>query len=131
MKKWMVFGLAASLLFQTGCRMESSQNHLQGAVMADSKDKIGGKSGAERAEELKIFLGRIEGITGSAVIVEGHTAIIGLRTQAQTQAEANRIMDAAEEAAKAYGTEIQNVSVTVTESIVSLIEVEEKKRMGK
>lgn len=118
------------LIFCGGCGAAPVQNHLQKALTAEDREMVGGKSQAERAEEIKSFLGRIDGITGSAVVVEGHTAIIGLRMEGVTQDEAQQIMARTEAAAIAYGTEIENVSVTVTDTIVSLIEAEEKKRMA-
>lgn len=116
------------LIFCGGCGAAPVQNHLQKALTAEDREMVGGKSQAERAEEIKSFLGRIDGITGSAVVVEGHTAIIGLRVDGVTQAQAQEIMKEAEYTAIAFGTEIENVSVTVTDTLVSLIEAEEKER---
>lgn len=128
MKKWVLFFGIFVAGFLGGCGAAPVQNHLQKALTAEDREKIGGKSPAERAEEIKSFLVRIEGITGTAVVVEGHTAIIGLRVDGVTQAQAQEIMKEAEYMAIAFGTEIENVSVTVTDTLVSLIEAEEKER---
>ncbi|MBM6829156.1 hypothetical protein H9X85_05200 [Anaerotignum lactatifermentans] len=128
MKK-LALTICLALCFFSGCGAAPVQNHLQKALPAEDEEKIGGKSPAERAEEIRSFLGQIYGITGSAVVVEGHTAIIGLRLDGVTQSQAQQIMKETENMTLCYGTGIDNVSVTVTDTIVSLIEAEQRKRM--
>lgn len=107
----------------SGCRMEMAENHM-GGIFANETEQ----SQAQRAEAVKEELYKIEGITGSAVVIEGHTAIIGLRTKEMGKKQAKLLIAQVEQVVKNTKVDIQNVSVTTKESIVTLIEKEEKER---
>lgn len=89
---------------------------------------MNGKSPEERALEIKTAISRVDGVSASAVIVEGRTAIIGVRTDAQESKEIGRLTRAVRNAARQTDTEVYAVSVTVNDEIVTQIEEEERSR---
>lgn len=123
MKVAKIFAILFLVMLFGGCKMQLAENHM-GGIFANQTEKSGG----ERADAVKEELGKIEGITGSAVVIEGHTAIIGLRLEEMEKKEVKTLIEQAERAAKNAEADIQTVSVTTKESIVTLIEKEEKKR---
>lgn len=128
MKKWIVFGL---LLFLTGCKAEMTEESQQQLHFVKADLEVGDKTPEERALTVKMRLDQIDGIIGTAVVVEGRTAIIGLRLESgMEQNEIDAVKREADAAAKAAGVEIDNTSVTDNGYIVSLIEDMERKRAG-
>ena len=103
MKKYVVFLL---FFFLCGCAGQQTTTSL--AAVTESPQK--------RAEQIRLALLEVPGVTDSAVVVAGHTAIIGL----------GRLMEEAETAARGADANLQMVSVTVNEAIVSRME----ERMG-
>ncbi len=93
-------------------------------------DMMGDKTQEERAAAIKKRLGQLDGILGSAVVVEGHTAIIGLRTDGTDQEKIRQIRRAADTAAKDADEYIESTSITTNGRIVALIEEMERKRAG-
>lgn len=79
------------------------------------------ESPGERVAQIRTALLDIPGVTDSAVVVAGHTAIIGLRTEAEGAA-LGRLMQEAERAAIGADGSLQMVSVTANEAIVSRME---------
>jgi len=105
----------------SGCRATVTENNLSGIHLVKANEKLGEKTQAERAQSIKALLHNINGITGNAVIVEGHTAIIGLRLEEGMESDATRLRKEADK----Y---INNTSITTNVNIVSLIEEMERKR---
>lgn len=118
------------MLFCTGCRAEATENNLSQLHFVKVDDMVGDKSQEERAAAIKKRLGQMEGIIGSAVVVEGHTAIIGLRTEATAQETLGLMRREADAAAKDADEYIENTSITTNGRIVALIEEMERKRAG-
>lgn len=75
----------------------------------------------ERAQQIQKALMEVPGVTDSAVVVAGHTAIIGLRTK-ETGTALGRLMQEAETAARGADKHLQMVSVTANEAIVERME---------
>lgn len=117
-----------SVLVLSGCRATVTENNLSGIHMVKADEKIGEKTQAERAQSIKALLHNINGISGNAVIVEGHTAIIGLRLDEGMESDATRLRQEADNAAREADEYIDNTSITTNENIVSLIEDMERKR---
>lgn len=118
-----VFAVALS-----GCDNNSVQNHLFGATPITSLLQPEEKTPTERVLQIKKTLGAINGIAESAVVVEGHTAIVGLRLHENaTQYEA-RLVQEAKRAIKQADDDTQTTSVTTNEWIVSLIAQAEAER---
>lgn len=129
--KTRIFFLAAALaLVCAGCRAEATENNLSQLHFIKYDDIIGGKTQEERAADIKKRIGQMDGVTGSAVVVEGRTAIIGLRTEAAGQEQLGRMRREADAAAKDADEYIQSTSITTNSRIVALIEEMERKRAG-
>ncbi|MBQ7083803.1 MAG: YhcN/YlaJ family sporulation lipoprotein [Anaerotignum sp.] len=128
MKKWIVFGM---LLFLTGCRAEMTEESQQQLHFVKAEQEVGDKTPEERALAIKMRLDQIEGVIGTAVVVEGHTAIIGLRMQkGMEQNEMDAVKRKADAAAMEAEASIESTSITTNSYIVSLIEDLERKRAG-
>ncbi|MDD3394434.1 MAG: hypothetical protein EOM28_06090 [Clostridia bacterium] len=112
----------------SGCSTTAVENNLSGVHFVKADDNIGEKTAKERAQSIKALLHQMNGITGNAVVVEGHTAIIGLRLEEGMQNEASRLTKEADIAAREADEYINNTSITTNEKIVSLIEEMERKR---
>ncbi|WP_313526875.1 YhcN/YlaJ family sporulation lipoprotein [Anaerotignum sp.] len=127
MWKKLCFIILATLSF-SGCSATATENNLSGVHFVKADDKLGEKTPEERASSIKNLLHQINGITGNAVIVEGHTAIIGLRLEDGMKNEATRLSREADNAAREADEYINSTSITTNERIVSLIEDMERKR---
>lgn len=108
MKKYVVFLL---LFLLCGCAGQRTATSLA-AVTENPK---------ERAQQIQKALMEVPGVTDSAVVVAGHTAIIGLRTEEKGTA-LGRLMQEAETAARGADKHLQMVSVTANEAIVDRME---------
>ena len=94
-------------------------------------EEVGDRTQEERALMVKNRLGQIKDVIGTAVVVEGHTAIIGLRLEENM--EQNREASVRKEAdvlAKGADADIESTSVTTNTYIVALIEKMERQRAG-
>ena len=108
MKKYVVFPLCFLLC---GCAGQQTAASLS-AVTENPK---------ERAQQIQKALMEVPGVTDSAVVVAGHTAIIGLRTK-ETGTALGRLIQEAETAARGADKHLQMVSVTANEAIVERME---------
>ncbi|WMI81358.1 YhcN/YlaJ family sporulation lipoprotein [Anaerotignum sp. MB30-C6] len=125
-KKLWVLSLAVFCF--CGCSATVTENNLSGIHFVKANEKLGDKTPEERALTIKGLLHQINGISGNAVIVEGHTAIIGLRLESGMEDEAKRLSQEADNAAREADEHINNTSITTNARIVSLIEEMERKR---
>lgn len=117
-----------TMMVCSGCSATVTENNLSGVHIVKANEKMGEKTQAERAQSIKVFLHKINGISGNAVIVEGHTAIIGLRLADGMEADATRLRQEADAAAREADEYINNTSITTNQNIVSLIEDMERRR---
>lgn len=108
MKKYLIVPLVFLLC---GCAGEQTATSLAAVT----------ESPGERAAQIRTALLDIPGVTDSAVVVAGHTAIIGLRTEAEGTALGQLIREA-ERAAKGADSNLRMVSVTANEAIVARVE---------
>jgi len=120
--------LALAVLAFSGCSATATQNNLSRINFVKANSQMGDKTPEERAESIKKFLHQINGLKGNAVIVEGHTAIIGLRLEKGMEDDITRLSREADTAARQADEYIDNTSITTNERIVSLIEEMERKR---
>ncbi len=119
------------LICCVGCKAEVTEDSLSQVHFVKAEREIGDKTPEERAMAVKNRLGQIDGGIGTAVVVEGHTAIIGLRVEERMeQNEISAVKKEVEQKAKGAGVFIETTSITTNSYIVSLIEEMERKRAG-
>ncbi len=115
----------------SGCRAEATENNLSQLHFVKYDDMVGEKTPEERAVAIKRRIYQIDEVMGCAVVVEGHTAIIGLRLEENMeQNNMSRVKKEADSAAKEADEFIESTSITMNSYIVSLIEDMEQKRAG-
>ena len=73
--------LVLLMIFCTGCKAEMTEEAQQKIHFVKAEQEIGDRTPEERALIIKTRLKEIDEIIGTAVVVEGHTAIIGLRLE--------------------------------------------------
>ena len=129
MKKGILFFLL--LLFCGGCKAEMTEKDQQKLHFVKAEAEIGDKTPEERAMTIKNRLKQIKEIEGTAVVVEGHTAIIGLRLkEVLEQNEISSVRKEVDLAAREADVSVESTSVTANNYIVSMIEEMERRRAG-
>ena len=129
MKKMMLVILI--LLFCGGCKAELTEKDQQKLYFVKAETEVEDKTPEERAMTIKNRLKQIKEIVGTAVVVEGHTAIIGLRLkEGLEQNEISAVKKEADLAARGADVSVESTSVTTNDYIVSMIEEMERKRAG-
>lgn len=126
MKKVILIVISCYLL--CGCSTKGIQNNLSQIRIARGQEITSEKSNAERAKIIKENILTLEELKGAAVVVEGNTALIGLRIKKEWLEDGMRIKKEAGNLAKEADEAIQNTSVTVNENITKMIEQMEHKR---
>lgn len=123
--------LLLAVFFCTGCKAEMTEEAQQKVHFVKADLEVGDKTPEERAMTIKTRLKQIDEVVGTAVVVEGHTAIIGLRLEENLeQNEIDSVKKEADSAAKNADVYIENTSITTNSYIVSLIEDMERSRAG-
>ena len=129
MKKGILFFLL--LLFCAGCKAEMTEKDQQKLHFVKAEAEIEDKTPEERAMTIKSRLKQIKEIEGTAVVVEGHTAIIGLRLkEGLEQNEISAVKKDVDLAAREADVSVESNSVTTNVYIVSMIEDMERRRAG-
>ena len=129
MRKW--FMMILILAVCVGCRAEMTEKAQQKIHFVKAGQEIGDRTPEERGMIIKNRLKQLDECIGTAVVVEGRTAIIGLRLQdGMEQNEIDAVKIKADALAKESDVSIENTSVTTNSYIVSMIEEMERKRAG-
>ena len=125
-------GMIFLILFLcAGCKAELTEEAQQKIHFVKAEEEVGDRTPEERAMLLKNRLKQIEEVEGTAVVVDGRTAIIGLRLKSgMEQNEVDAVKRKVDALAKSADVDIQNTSVTVNDYLVGLIEEMERKRAG-
>ena len=119
------------LFLCVGCKAEMTEEPQQKIHFVKAEEEIGDRTPEERAMILKNRLKQIEEVEGTAVVVDGRTAIIGLRLKSgMEQNEVDAVKRKVDALAKSADVDIQNTSVTANDYLVGLIEEMERKRSG-
>ena len=119
------------LFLCVGCKAEMTEEAQQKIHFVKAEEEIGDRTTEERAMILKNRLKQIEEVAGTAVVVEGKTAIIGLRLKNDMeQNEIDTVKRKADVLAKSAEADIEHTSVTANDYLVGLIEEMERKRSG-
>ena len=123
--------LVLLMVFCTGCKAEMTEEAQQKIHFVKAEQEIGDRTPEERALVIKTRLKEIDEIIGTAVVVEGHTAIIGFRLEGGLeQNEIDSVKRKADALAKGAEVSIESTSITTNSYIVALIEDTERKRAG-
>ena len=118
-------------VFCVGCQAEMTEEAQQKTHFVKAEQEIGDRTPEERGLIIKNRLTQIDGILGTAVVVEGHTAIIGLRLQdGMEQNEIDAVKRKADTLAREAEVSVAHTSVTTNGYIVAMIEEMERKRDG-
>ena len=109
--------------FEKICCFSASFPALRLCGAADSYQSGCGDRQSPRSvlSRYKKALLEVPGVADSAVVVAGHTAIIGLRTK-ETGTSLGRLIQEAERAARNADQNLQMVSVTANDAIVDRME---------
>ena len=119
------------LFLCVGCKAEMTEEPQQKIHFVKAEEEIGDRTPEERAMILKNRLKQIEEVAGTAVVVEGKTAIIGLRLKnAMEQNEVDAVKRKADVLTRSAEVDIEHTSVTANDYLVGLIEEMERKRSG-
>ena len=119
------------LVFCTCCSAEMTEEDISKAHFVKAEWEVEDKTPEERAMVIKARLKQIDEIIGTAVVVEGHTAIIGLRLEENMeQNEIDAVKKEVDATAREADVSVESTSVTANSYIVSLIEDMERRRAG-
>ena len=119
------------LFLCVGCKAEMTEEAQQKIHFVKAEEEITDRTPEERVMIIKSRLKQMEEVVGTAVVVDGKTAIIGLRLKNDMeQNEMDTVKRKADALAKSADADVENVSVTVNDYLVGLIEELERKRAG-
>ena len=119
------------LFLCVGCKAEMTEEAQQKIHFVKAEEEINDRTPEERVMIIKSRLKQMEEVAGTAVVVDGKTAIIGLRLKNDMeQNEMDTVKRKADALAKSADADVENVSVTVNDYLVGLIEELERKRAG-
>lgn len=119
------------LFLCVGCKAEMTEEPQQKIHFVKAEEEIGDRTPEERAMILKNRLKQIEEVAGTAVVVEGKTAIIGLRLKNGMEQNAiDAVKRKADVLTRSAEVDIEHTSVTANDYLVGLIEEMERKRSG-
>lgn len=113
-----------------GCAqdMRGLENNLS-EIRAAETEKVEGRSSSERAENVKENIMKIQELDGASVVIEGRTALIGLRIKENNTKDIERIKKEASRLAKEADTNITSTSITSNKEITTMIEEMERERI--
>lgn len=127
MKK-IIFSVFCCSMMLTACRSNTLENNLSQIRIARAAELEQGKTKSERAKEIKQNILQLEEIQQAAVIIEGKTALIGLRLKEDSQKDVVRLKSEADILAKEADENIDGTAITANENITAMIEKMEKER---
>lgn len=124
-----VFAIICFLILLCGCSVqkEGMQNNLSATRLAEDTI-VNDKSEEERAQIIKENILKVEKLKGASVVIQGHTALIGLRIEENNAKEIERIKKEASRLAKEADTAIESTAITSNEEIASMIEEMEREQ---
>lgn len=129
MKKIAILFLLCTLVCCGCVPAKQLENNLTQIRIAKGSEMASGKTDEERAQDIKeILLMKMSEVKGAAVVVESHTALIGLRIEEDFIEHSVAIKEEAGQLAKQTDATILGASVTTNERIISMIEDLERKR---
>lgn len=109
-------------LLCSGCTPHTVTNHLAQAQSRIRLDSTQVTQDVLRANAIETALQDLDGVTQCSVLVTGQTAIIGLRTNADTLAAHQTLTAQAQELALQTDGQLRTISVTTNDMLVQRIE---------
>ena len=120
MKK-IILAIFCFTILLCGCQSRTLQNNISQIRIAKAAELEQQKTKTQRAQEIKNNLLQLEEIQSAAVIIEGKTALIGLRLKQASQKDVVRLKAEADDS-------IDGTAITANENITAMIEKMEKER---
>lgn len=112
----------------TGCQSDTLQNNISQIRIAKAAEIEQGKTKTQRAKEIKQSILQLEDVQQAAVIIEGKTALIGLKLKQNTKKDILQLKAEADILAKQADENIDGTAITANENITAMIEKMEKER---
>lgn len=123
-------GVVIFLLMVGLCGCQSPiENDLSQVRIANSQPRMGEKTQVQRAGCIRDEVVKMDGIQGVAVVVDGHTALIGVRMKQGFEGRERQIKARVMEKAREADVYLQGISITTNERITAMIEGLERQQV--
>ncbi len=126
MKKVIIVLFCSGILL-TGCQSDTLQNNISQIRIAKAAELEQGKTKTERAKDIKQSILQLEDVEQVAVIIEGKTALIGLKLKQESKKDVVQLKAEADMLAKQADTNIDGTAITANDNITAMIEELEKR----
>ena len=126
MKKVIIVLFCSGILL-TGCQSDTLQNNISQIRIAKAAELEQGKTKTERAKDIKQSILQLEDVEQVAVIIEGKTALIGLKLKQESTKDVVQLKAQADMLAKQADTNIDGTAITANDNITAMIEELEKR----
>ncbi len=121
MKK-IIFSIFCFSILLAGCQSKTLENNLSQIRIAKAAELEEGKTKTERAKEIEKNILKIEEIQEAAVVIEGKTALIGLRIKKDSKKNIVDLKAEADILAREADKNIDSTAITANENITTMIE---------
>lgn len=121
MKK-IIFSIFCCGILLAGCQSKTLENNLSQIRIAKAAELEEGKTKTERAKEIEQNILKIEEIQKAAVVIEGKTALIGLRIKKDSKKNVIDLKAEADILAREADKNIDSTAITANENITTMIE---------
>lgn len=112
----------------TGCQSDTLQNNISQIRIAKAAELEQGKTKTERAKDIKQSIMQLEDVEQAAVIIEGKTALIGIKLKQESKKDVVQLKAQADMLAKQADNNIDGTAITANDNITAMIEKMEKER---
>ena len=112
----------------TGCQSDTLQNNISQIRIAKAAELEQGKTKTERAKDIKQSILQLEDVEQAAVIIEGKTALIGIKLKQESKKDVVQLKAQADMLAKQADNNIDGTAITANDNITAMIEKMEKER---
>ena len=121
MKK-IIFSIFCFSILLAGCQSKTLENNLSQIRIAKAAELEEGKTKTERSKEIEKNILKIEEIQEAAVVIEGKTALIGLRIKKDSKKNIVDLKAEADILAREADKNIDSTAITANENITTMIE---------
>ena len=116
------FSIFCFSILLAGCQSKTLENNLSQIRIAKAAELEEGKTKTERAKEIEKNILKIEEIQEAAVVIEGKTALIGLRIKKDSKKNIVDLKAEADILAREADKNIDSTAITANENITTMIE---------